>query len=265
MNEPWKAMSNDETTKKWVDLMNTKEDLHPDLVGCVVKRDGLPTILQHPYVIEFCYTPQLNAWINYRYVEMKATIERMIANKKWDHVMLWIQKPYKFEWLLKLATEYGVEGEELAKLFGDEWAMIENSFQCHDEISELIEWHDLWQHRESMMDERELDVYRSLPDELTIYRGCREEGKLGYSWTMDRDTALMFARRFPNDSKRYILTATIHKSEVLMYQAGRSEAEIVVRDPLAIETSIMEEVVTATADDGVSKIGDIMDTMERRA
>jgi hypothetical protein len=81
-----------------------------------------------------------------------------------------------------------------------------------------------------MMDREDREAYNSLPEVLTIYRGCYEiNSMLGMSWTLDRDTAITFP--FLNRYRRQgeqplLLSCKVQKSDVV-YLGGRNEQEII--------------------------------------
>jgi len=76
------------------------------------------------------------------------------------------------------------------------------------------------------------DTEEPLPNDLTIWRGvARPRYARGMSWTLDRERAEWFARRFAamyGDPRLY--TATVDSDQVLGYLQGRQESEIVL-DP----------------------------------
>lgn len=82
-----------------------------------------------------------------------------------------------------------------------------------------------------LMDEEELQAYERLPDTATVYRGVTPyNAKMvkGLSWTLDRDTAEWFARRYGSDGQVY--QAQIEKAHIHAVFLGRNEAEVIV-DP----------------------------------
>lgn len=113
-------------------------------------------------------------------------------------------------------------------------------------------WQDLWRwvlmflserpHRESLMSEQDRDVLASLPETLTIYRGCNTHSKHGLSWTLDKEFAERFSRErhgfwFPTDkdgnlkdghlARPRVYERTIMKSDAVAYFGERQESEIV--------------------------------------
>ena len=92
----------------------------------------------------------------------------------------------------------------------------------------LFEWADPSQ----MMNADDLAVFRTLPDPLTIYRGCDmaeyERDIFGLSWSTDPAVAEFFAWRFnPDDTERVVVRTTIHPEQVLAYFNERNEREVI--------------------------------------
>ena len=95
-------------------------------------------------------------------------------------------------------------------------------------VSELKRWFRSAD-KKYLMNQEEYQHYLELPDHLTVYRGIHKGGnKKGLSWTMDRQKAIWFAKRFCSKGDTcLLLSADIQKSEALAYFSGRNEEEIV--------------------------------------
>lgn len=82
-----------------------------------------------------------------------------------------------------------------------------------------------------LMDEEEYELFRSLDDVVTIYRGVTSynaQNVKALSWTLNRDTAEWFAHRFGEQGTVY--EAQIPKEHICSIFLGRNEAEVIV-DP----------------------------------
>lgn len=80
--------------------------------------------------------------------------------------------------------------------------------------------------------DEERELFESLPDEVTVYRGCflnEQNRKQGFnlSWTLSREVAEFFAHRF-NQAGRGVFEATISKSRILGLFLDREEAEVLI-------------------------------------
>ena len=78
-----------------------------------------------------------------------------------------------------------------------------------------------------IMSSKEKMKLKSLPDEVTIYRGThKKNNSKALSWTDDYDRALWFAKRF--DEYGYVLQATIKKNDIIAYFDERNENELII-------------------------------------
>ncbi len=85
--------------------------------------------------------------------------------------------------------------------------------------------------KNALMEEDELEVYNSLPDVVTVYRGVTSYNNKKIkvlSWTLAPEVAKWFANRYEQYGQVYV--ATISKKHILAYFSGRGESEVVV-DP----------------------------------
>jgi hypothetical protein len=108
------------------------------------------------------------------------------------------------------------------------WTDSDNIWQ------EITNWKRLWASgrpgRDVVMDEDEREALAAMPDEITVYRGTtNKKGIRGLSWTLDRDQAVWFARRYTQikNGNGVLTTGTVQKKDVMAYFTGRNEQEIV--------------------------------------
>jgi hypothetical protein len=94
------------------------------------------------------------------------------------------------------------------------------------------------------------EMYQSIPDQVTIYRGCNTDIRHGHrrlSWTLDKDVAHWFARRgalFLEGGEPVVYKGVLDKKDVALVFDGR-EYEIVPFDAKAIrdiESFALDEV-----------------------
>ena len=82
-----------------------------------------------------------------------------------------------------------------------------------------------------LMDEKEVNEYELLPNDLTVLRGCNskeaETNDFGISWTTERRVAEFFAFRFENHDGR-VYGMDIDKRDILAFFNGRNEFEVIV-------------------------------------
>jgi hypothetical protein len=123
------------------------------------------------------------------------------------------------------------------------WCSAEFLYR-YDEV-----WDDLWwlessrferepARRCELMSPEEMQMYEALPTPVRIYRGYGEwtsedydpsEMWQGYSWTLDRDRAVRFAKRFTvlHGAPR-IASATISREHIVALFEERNESELIV-------------------------------------
>lgn len=147
-------------------------------------------------------------------------------------IMYMVTKPYRFDFLNSISNL--LSKEDLSKLLADVWVSGEctnhTSAFTKKELTELFSSCD----PEYLMDEKELEVFRNLPDKLTIYRGVsqRRKGNVRvFSWTLSKDKAEWFARRLagPLLPTGVVYQANIKKEHVFAYFAR--EQEIIANPP----------------------------------
>lgn len=97
-----------------------------------------------------------------------------------------------------------------------------------------------------MMNDEELAYYSSLPDRVTLYRGCNkgevedEDSALGISWTIERKVAEFFAFRF-EQTDTAVYSIEVEKKNIDALFLNRKEYE-------AICLGVCEEDITLITD-----------------
>jgi hypothetical protein len=80
----------------------------------------------------------------------------------------------------------------------------------------------------SLMNERELNIYHNLPQTLTVYRGINSFDNHpieGMSWTPDLEIATWFKNRF-KQGKGAVYQATVYKKDILAYFEKEKETVV---------------------------------------
>ena len=87
-----------------------------------------------------------------------------------------------------------------------------------------------------LMDFKELDYLKSLPEKITIYRAMTESelvsGVFGVSWTLKKDIAEFFCYKYQRNYstiglKKVIHKITIYKKDIIAFFNNRNEFEII--------------------------------------
>ena len=151
----------------------------------------------------------------------------------YDEVARWLYRNHgsheRLPALLEVADE--MEREDWFRLLGDAWSGFDNVGYCANELTQAI--CERLIHCEStiseMMSPEEQVAYDTLPEQITIYRGCGPNNNSGCSWTLDREVAmkLPFMRRYTPDHP-ILLTATISKHRAAALKLDRNEREVIV-------------------------------------
>ena len=199
-------------------LMNTKEDLNPELVDYVEDPvEGLGLVfIKHPLINEL-YHEAMNAVINARYELKKEAVEEAREKGDWSGFVWLHERPFRFTALLEaLGTGYWDAGnltEEENELVESVWIDAENPGVNRDVWLTLFE----------AMPCGALD---KLPKKFTIYRGTgADDDNNGISWTLSKKVAKFFADRFRDDG--VVLEREIARSDALFYTNGRGEEEVI--------------------------------------
>lgn len=244
--------------------MMSEEPLHPDLVPYL---DTETDSLRHPLVYQvFGMRPGV---ANYIYEQKKKGIARAIKAKDWHSYVFLHERPYRTDALLQVMDLHGALADEVkdlsvkevAELVASVWTDSENIWQNTDE------WAQIWGFLQStsipsgktvipgwvrrlMLNEEDAQVFDALPEHFTIYRGAtRGLNDLGWSWTLDHQQAVWFARRWAIHGDRQQEPVVVHgvvaKEKVLAYFDAdhRGEKEIVV-NPDDVVTIRWERVDT---------------------
>lgn len=202
-------------------------DLDSDLVPYIhTELSGL-VCLKHPLVFEVPYSEMLNGRINTYYAAKQEAVQAAEAAENWSQYIWLHERPYR------LGAFYGIRD-----LLSDEdyWSYLSMIWQDTENMwQEIWTWHQCLEsdragRSEFFMDEDDRKVLDSLPDYFPIYRGTSEGLPPGLSWTINRERAEWFARRFIRAGKKpFLLSGFVAKGDVIAYLGGRNEEEIVTR------------------------------------
>jgi hypothetical protein len=196
------------------------EPLHPDLVPYLEQSDIGWEMLRHPLVYQVPFFSSGSA--NAQYAQKLKAIEKAIANKDYKQSVWLVEKPYRVEAFIKIAEK--LSDTDYWKLLSAVWIDTENQYAYLKEWKKLLA--SKRPNRHYMMDEEDDNILRSLPDLVTIYRGCQKGiNENGLSWSLDKAKAEFFANRF--GKKGIILERTISKNDIVAVLTGRGESEVI--------------------------------------
>lgn len=199
-------------------------ELREELVPYVYTHPTLGRMLKHPLV--FDVPLMLPGRANQVYEDKTEALAEAIKAENWDRAVFLHERPYRTDALVQYVVGEGVHlhetTEDIRALAASVWQDSENLRENVDEWVTMLSGNGL-----VLMDD-EKGEWDALPETLTIYRG--EQDKRGFCWSLSKETAEWFARRFTHRGGKYLTTATVAKSDVTGYLTGRGEAEILVID-----------------------------------
>jgi hypothetical protein len=125
------------------------------------------------------------------------------------------------------------------KLLGEQWSGFDNISDHLYELAEILAGSGPVR---EMMTGAEWRKYESLPDTVTIYRGCSPNNHSGLSWSLVREVAetFPFLNRYRADQP-LIVTARAQKSDIVALKDDRDELEIITIDPEIISVEPIPE------------------------
>ena len=191
-------------------------------------------IIRHPLVTYLGYDPDSKEMVTKlgRWLEQKRKcLQKALAEKDWGLALMLHEKGSRLGALMEYASQ--MPDDEYWEEVGDIWCQIENPGQylivlpnLFNPVSRGID------KRHLLMNEEERVAFAALPEMLTIYRGCAESNRLGFSWSIDREQGEWFARRCGfgawNDSGPFLLIGDCRRSDVIAHFLRRDEDEIVI-------------------------------------
>lgn len=214
------------TIEEHMALLDRVEALHPDLLPYVTK-ESFGQALNHPLVqqIPFWNTDKC-AVINQQYAFKKEAVAKALVDRDWDRHIYLHERPYRLAALMGIVQSTLLPNDVLAQLVADVWTDSENIWQNQ------TTWKALWgmlEDTSACMSPEDLATLHALPDMLPVYRGLRAPNlnPLGLSWTLDRDKAVFFAKRYSGNNP-VVVSGVVPKHRVYAYISERDESEIVV-------------------------------------
>lgn len=211
---------------KFTELLKKKEPLLPELERYVTDDSIIGKMLRHPLVYSVPHADTFNALCNNRFLEMREMIRQELEKEKPNLAMIIFvcyAKPYRITAFSELS--HLMRPAEYWGILGDVWVESENIWQNKNLWHTLL--HAKIPRRTEFMSQRERKILKELPDELTVYRGyIPKKNKLGFSYTLNKDTAKWFANRFKQNGA--VSTRTVKKSDVFAFKNQGTEEEIII-------------------------------------
>lgn len=231
-------MTKPETSDGLIDLLQKREPLLPELREHLRMLDmggGRKMLaLQHPLMYQIPYTEELNAYINGAFRMRRKYVETSRKEKRFGAFVFMHEKPYRINAFMKVADE--MSDKDYGEILAETIVGTENLWQWKSELTQLLYPANrsfFW--RRFLMSAQEKRELKKLADPLTVYRGCRPHNKKGWSWTLDKEKAEWFAKRFSADNGG-VVEGFCYKQNVLALFLNRGEKEIFI-DPIWVESN----------------------------
>ena len=129
-----------------------------------------------------------------------------------------------------------MEPPEWLTLLGEEWSSCDNVSQYADELWDTPFGYladEPLEQRNYMMTDQQIVALEALPEVVTVFRGCYENNKRGFCWTLDQAIAEKFPTqlRYRQDGQPLLIRATIRRDLILALLHNRNEAEVIAIRP----------------------------------
>lgn len=218
-------------------LLTRKEPLREELRDYVetVTKSGL-AMLRHPLIVSI-YSEAQNALFNRQYEVRSRALLEAEHDGAWERGVLLHERPYRLRAFLGYSSR--MTDADYWRLLSWVWTDSENIWQGFD--AWMVLWASSRPGRARVMDDVELDALLALPPTITIYRGTQRGRRLGLSWTLDRERARWFARRY-SPARPLVVTGVASARSVWAHFKGRGEEEIVI-SPRRVRVTDKEEAV----------------------
>lgn len=190
--------------------------------------------VQHPYfsqVIEGMQVGNKVELVDLRKPEdlakmQERVIETINSVEKYSQFLVIVRTPFLPAFFKYTHRFLGLD--DYSEALADIWTLVEfPNVDVNVSQNEFIRFFQMAR-KDKLMDTEEFKVYRSLPQEITVYRGTGRGARhlLGLSWTLDYEKAKWFATRW--NKKGVIYKGKIRKENVLAYFSRRNESEVVI-------------------------------------
>lgn len=195
-------------------------------------RLGLPYVY-HPYTKYSCIVDKNGEMgdivSNQKMLDyFKKNINEQIARtEKYSDFLFFLNDTYYMAFLK--FTESFISKKDLSKYLSYAWVNSEYTNRNADlPKSQMIRIFSKTD-KCALMGKENYNVYASLPQELTVYRGISiddDKNIKALSWTLDKEQASWFATRFSRNG--YVYEAKIDKKDIFAFFNDRNEQEIVL-------------------------------------
>ncbi len=131
--------------------------------------------------------------------------------------------------LIELWIDGRLTRKQFLRLLGEQWPIADNVSSNLAGLSHTPFMEQLTGVVPEMMTKEERQCLESLPETLTIYRGCYANNEEGLSWTLSKDVAAKFPTfgRYRGEGRPRLITAAVPKNMIRAIKLDRGESEII--------------------------------------
>ncbi len=207
--------------------LNTNEPLSERLQPYLRTHPVLGAVLQHPLVYSVPYHPMMAGLLNAQLTQKETRLSEATSSGDWSQAILLHERPWRAQAIAQYASAMNDPSY---------WRVVAWAYTDSENVNENFElWGELLNAdrpaRNLMMTSAEREVLAGLPEQIKVFRGDVRKEATDYSWTIERDVALWFAKRTARLEKRsrsLVLEGLVAKQHVIAYKASRNEAELIV-------------------------------------
>jgi hypothetical protein len=199
------------------------EELVPELVAALHEGGALGPVIQHPLVVDIF---PINGLANRHLAYKKQAVQQAYEDGDYQQAMWLHERMFRLDFVHRHWLDGKLDKELLGELLAA--AYTDNEYPVNNTPGGVYALRSMFKDAEYLTDAPGID----LPGEnITAWRGCEPEYKLGLSWTRDREQAAWFAERWDKGGEVY--ETSVHPDAIMGYFLDRGEAEVVV-DPLML-------------------------------
>ncbi len=167
-------------------------------------------------------------------------LDERLEQRRFESALSLIERPWRTD-SLRNWERSGLLGEG-RKADVRYWKLVGEAWTDTEWPSTNPDWRALLssprRHPEAIMNRGERWLLANMGATITAYRGVRAQTekrairsvRAGYSWTVNRERAVWFAKRFEGiHGKAFVAEAHIPRDAILAYLTERKEDEILVR------------------------------------
>ena len=200
------------------------EPLHEDLQNSIITTEsGMKMIHHRLYITHYMNHPMLIETANKVYKKKKELEKKAIAKKDMESLFWIVERAYKVPYIYEALMSWWKPNAK------EYWKTLHHTYCTSESVYNDLEYWDVLfneYHQDKkhlMMTRKERKYFKSLPEEITIYRGgvCDK----GISWTINKDKAEWFANRFNNGYA--VFEKKVKKSDCFAYIRDCGEDEII--------------------------------------